>query len=422
MSGVTEARAALERGRSVIVVAPPAVEHADVLWELLPPSANTPGPGTVILCTAPLAAVEWADSAPPGWRVHPVTGLTRTQALLQSTPPAVVAGAIKDLAQLLTRAALKLDSVQTVIVAWPEGLTPEHEQLLDTLLAEAKGSTRIVLTWDPSRIAGFLERHAHRAPVVGSPDLDESGRLAPPAGPARFAVVSRDRRAAAVRQALEVLNARRPLVWRRGVEPPPEPVDAVLCLDLPSRSEFTALARLAQPVLFLSATQLPYARSIAAPLQPIVLPSAADLAQDRAEALRAEIALVLERRDVDAELALLHPLFERYDPAQVAAAVLAVSNQRSTMDTPQPEASTAAPQLTTIFIGVGKKDRASAKDLVGALIREAGLSKEEIGRIDVRDTFSLVELAAKVAEQAVRGLSGATIRGRRVAVRRDRHG
>jgi len=69
---------------------------------------------------------------------------------------------------------------------------------------------------------------------------------------------------------------------------------------------------------------------------------------------------------------------------------------------------------------VGKKDRASAKDLVGALIREAGLAKSDIGRIDVRDSFSLVELAPSAAQQAVQKLAGATIRGRRVTPRLDR--
>ena len=417
MTGVTEARAALERGRGVLIVVPPAVEHAAALWELLPDS----GPASVIVCADPASAAEWAAGAPEARPVHSVTGLARTQAVLKSRPPAILAGATKDLAQLVARSALKLDAVHTIVIAWPEGLTPDHEQLLDQLLAEAKDSRRIVLAWDPSRVAGIVERHAHRAPVLGHPDLDASGRPAPPFGPARFAVVSRDRRAAAVRQAIEVLDARRPLVWRRGVTLPSDPVDTVLCVDLPSRVEFTALARLAQPVLLLSATQLPYARSIAAPLQPIILPSAADLAQDKAEAMRAQVALRLEQGDVDAELALLHPLFERYDPAQVAAAMLAIGRQPAGVGSPAEPVGVQSPGWVKVWVGVGKKDRASAKDLVGALIREAGLSKEDIGRIDVRDSFALVELAAGAAEKAVRGLAGATIRGRRVAVRRDRH-
>jgi hypothetical protein len=73
-----------------------------------------------------------------------------------------------------------------------------------------------------------------------------------------------------------------------------------------------------------------------------------------------------------------------------------------------------------VFVGLGKKDRASAKDLVGALIREAGVAKDDIGRIEVRETFSVVEVAGASADRAVRGLTGTTIRGRRVVARLDR--
>ncbi len=131
------------------------------------------------------------------------------------------------------------------------------------------------------------------------------------------------------------------------------------------------------------------------------------------------MARVLEN-GVDQELALLDPLFERFDPAEVAAALLALqretgSGKRETISSGMVDAA-----RVNVFVGVGKKDRASAKDLVGALIREAGVAKDDIGRIDVRETFSLVEVAAGAADRAVRGLTGTTIRGRRVIARLDR--
>lgn len=73
-----------------------------------------------------------------------------------------------------------------------------------------------------------------------------------------------------------------------------------------------------------------------------------------------------------------------------------------------------------VFVNVGKKDRASAKDLVGALTREVGLARTDIGRIELRDTFCLVHLAPHAADAALRGLSRVAIRGRRVSARRDR--
>ncbi len=199
---------------------------------------------------------------------------------------------------------------------------------------------------------------------------------------------------------------------------PEDRPDAVICTALPSREELAALIRLAEPVVLISAAQLPYLRSIAN-LAPLTLPGTADRARDRAEELRERVARVLDN-GVDQELALLDPLFERFDPAEVAAALLALQRETGSgkRETIAPGVADAAP--VRVFVGVGKKDRASAKDLVGALIREAGVAKDDIGRIDVRETFSLVEVAAGAADRAVRGLTGTTIRGRRVIARLDR--
>src|SRR5205814_277194 len=118
------------------------------------------------------------------------------------------------------------------------------------------------------------------------------------------------------------LDAREPLIWRGGpVSVPEDRPDAVICTALPSREELAALIRLAEPVVFISAAQLPYLRSIAT-VAPLALPGTADRARDRAEELRERVARVLET-GVDQELALLDPLFQRLDPAEVAAARLA---------------------------------------------------------------------------------------------------
>ncbi len=432
MTDLSDAKAALERGRPVVLVTPPAVERAGVVWELVAPvtpghgpGLNPPGVATVIVCSDAPAATEWSAVAPAGTRVHAVTGLTRTAALLKTGAVTVLAGAPKDLAALVARAALKLDKVETIVIAWPESLVAgEHVGVLDTLLAEAPEARRVVLSWNPGALADFLERHARRAEVVGDLPVDADGRPLGPVGPARYAIVPADRRAAAGREVLDRLNARRPLIWDgkreagsgKGTAEQPA-FDAVICVTLPTRDELAQLSRLGQPVVLISAAQLAYLKSIAAPLTPLSLPTAADRALDRAEALLAEVAERLERGEIDVELSVLAPLFERFDPAEVAGALLAIrreagSGKRETA----PPLPTAAGWVK-VFVNVGKKDRASAKDLVGALIKEVGLTKEQLGRIEVRETHTMVEVAPAAVERAVKGLSGVTIRGRRVGAR-----
>src|SRR2546429_9341882 len=206
------------------------------------------------------------------------------------------------------------------------------------------------------------------------PRGDEPGRPRARVCRARFGVAPPFRRSIALRDALDALGATTPFVWNGGPLPPPEAgPDAVLCTALPSRDEVAALAQLGggEPVFFIAAIQLPYLRSIAT-LTPLAVASGADRARDRVEALRERVAALLTTGSVDAELALLDPLFERFDPAEVAAALLALQREAGGG---MRDAVVAAPVEGARgegLVGPGEKDRPRAKELVGAPIRQTG--------------------------------------------------
>jgi hypothetical protein len=114
----------------------------------------------------------------------------------------------------------------------------------------------------------------------------------------------------------------------------------------------------------------------------------------------------------------LAPLFERYDPATVAAAVFDLWTTASATPTAPPPP--AVPATARIFVGVGKKDGATVNDLVAVLTKELRVDRGKIGRVELRDAYALVELPAQEAEDIARALSGATIRRKRVSARVDR--
>ncbi len=384
--------------RHVVLVIPPAVERAGKAWELMDARA-------VIVCADHEQAALWADAAPAELRRRRDSGAGL----------GVLAGSPADLGALVARSALKLDILETLVIAWPESFSSE----LDMLLGEAPEARRVILSWDPHGLADFIERHARRAEIVGDIPLDAAGRPLGPIASARYAVVPAGRRAVTVRDVLDAVRSVKSYVWKGGdIAAPAEPPDAVVATTLPTREEFRMLAAIAQPLLLALASQIPYLRSVAA-LSPFALPSRADRAQDRNAALRAQITTRLADGDVDAELAVLAPLFEEHDAALVAGALLALSRGSLAVGN-QPEADLPQPGWAKVFLTVGTKDRASAKDLVGALIKEAGLQKGQIGKIDVRETFSLVEVAPVALDQAVRRMTGVSVRGRRVTARPDR--
>jgi ATP-dependent RNA helicase DeaD len=54
---------------------------------------------------------------------------------------------------------------------------------------------------------------------------------------------------------------------------------------------------------------------------------------------------------------------------------------------------------------------------VGCITGESGIAGGKVGRIDIREGFSVVEVAAEVAERVLRSLTHATLRGRAVNAR-----
>jgi ATP-dependent RNA helicase DeaD len=70
--------------------------------------------------------------------------------------------------------------------------------------------------------------------------------------------------------------------------------------------------------------------------------------------------------------------------------------------------------VARLFLRVGRRDKVRPADFVGAIANEAHISGEEVGDIDIYDSFSFVEVPASAADRVMRALNHTTIRGRPV--------
>jgi ATP-dependent RNA helicase DeaD len=153
------------------------------------------------------------------------------------------------------------------------------------------------------------------------------------------------------------------------------------------------------------------------------------------------------------ELLVLEPLIERFGAVRLAAALSGLLRRRDeapgtvvpwpdieaaslSMPSPSPgmsgegrapsiRQSTEPPRgartaWTKLFFGIGRKDDIKPGDLVGAITGETGIVGGQIGKIDIRGGFTLVEIDSQVVDEVVRKLAGVTIRGQEVPVRPDR--
>lgn len=75
---------------------------------------------------------------------------------------------------------------------------------------------------------------------------------------------------------------------------------------------------------------------------------------------------------------------------------------------------------TRLYVSAGERDDVGPGDLVGAITGETSAVGGQIGRIDVRHSYSLVDVDPGVADEVMEKLSGAKIKGREVVARLDR--
>lgn len=93
---------------------------------------------------------------------------------------------------------------------------------------------------------------------------------------------------------------------------------------------------------------------------------------------------------------------------------LPVSKFQRTAAVSKPKTQAAA--FTTVHISAGKKDKISPRDIVGALIAEAGLKMEDIGKIEVLERFSYVAVPEKLSKIVIEKLGQGRIKGKKFKV------
>ena len=77
-------------------------------------------------------------------------------------------------------------------------------------------------------------------------------------------------------------------------------------------------------------------------------------------------------------------------------------------------------EMVRLYISLGERDEVGPGDILGAVTGESGIAGSQVGRIDIRDTFSIVEVEEPQAELVIRSLNGITVRGRSVRADYDR--
>jgi ATP-independent RNA helicase DbpA len=74
------------------------------------------------------------------------------------------------------------------------------------------------------------------------------------------------------------------------------------------------------------------------------------------------------------------------------------------------------PTMVTLHVSAGKSEKISRGDLVGAFVGVGGVERDDVGRIEVFDHYSFVAVPEAQAEEVVKKMLGAKVKGKKVKV------
>jgi ATP-dependent RNA helicase DeaD len=381
-----------------------------------------------------------------GVRVLAATMSPRAARLLRAAPPHVVTGTAADLGTLLQSSALKAESVRAIALAWLDTIleSPEAQPLENLFTELPKEGARVVLASALSpAYEALIERYARRARRESEPAGEPGAALS-----AEYVAAPEAGRASALRRLLDALDLPSAVLYARDGAIRAEatraaralgyPADAVrtaasaadaagaepiVLLDLPAtREEMRALAGTSGRRIYaiVQPSQLGSLRALlgGGAVSPVALVDAAERARGRDAALRASIRDVLTSADVRREVLAIEPLLSEFDGIEIAAAALRLLEQQRPA---RPAAAVAAQTgpMTALFVNLGERDGVRAQELVAAVTSSSGIPGSQVGKVEVRDTHSIIEVAAAVAELVAGKLTGSVVRGRRAQARVD---
>ncbi len=443
---------------------------------------DSPGPRALVLVPDADAASRTADSlarmaAPAGItvRAHGAGWSQRPVDLLVLSPTAA--------ATAVRESALKVDGILSLVVDGADLIEATGQwDDLETIVDIVPGSAQRIIVAGSlgSRIDGFVERHARKAMTI--PPRSSGGDQPEVSATVRYRIVPEHAKAGAVVSLIAEAEAGEVAVVCRSHDRAAVLDQALTARGITTQGEGSSVRILVLPLTeadqrttraTVISADVPFdadalvelhgrggtilatprerahllriARRAGVTLEPRADPPAA--LENPAETVRGQVRRILEAGDLSADLALIEPLLDEFPAAEIAAAALQLARsthqgrQHQGGSTPagqgaaprsggatgvgaRPGAGAPPPATATtwthLFVSIGSRDDITPGDLVGAMTGEAGIAGDQVGKIDIRESHSTVEVASPMAAQVIQALNGRTIKGRSLRVDYDR--
>ncbi|MDN5304938.1 MAG: ATP-dependent helicase DeaD [Fusobacteriaceae bacterium] len=163
-----------------------------------------------------------------------------------------------------------------------------------------------------------------------------------------------------------------------------------------------------------------------------LIPSKEDLKLKQMENFLFTIEENIEKSDdLDVYFEILHNLFDRgYEINEIAAVLLKMNtefyedekskddiNYKEIRKNKESNRGRDNKDTTRMYINVGRKDKITKKDVLGAILNECNLKSQDVGNIDILDKFSFVEIRKSKADKVLKILNdNKQIKGKKISI------
>ncbi|MCR2043614.1 DEAD/DEAH box helicase [Anaerosalibacter massiliensis] len=152
------------------------------------------------------------------------------------------------------------------------------------------------------------------------------------------------------------------------------------------------------------------------------LPTLGDVEEKRMDILLEKIRSELEAKEFSKHENIINILLEEdYNSFDIASAILKLyveDNKKDGHEQIDLEKINNGADLgmTRLFINMGKKQKISPRHIIGAITNKTNLSRNHIGKIDIYDKFSFVEIPEEDTNKVLKGLKNYRIKGKKMNV------
>lgn len=146
------------------------------------------------------------------------------------------------------------------------------------------------------------------------------------------------------------------------------------------------------------------------------IPTLGEVEEIRNRKVVAKIQETIDENDFQNTEVINKLLENGNDMETIAKALITMLSTRSAKKVEMPSIKGDENGNVRLFLSVGRKDRIMVKDIVGSIAANTAVSGDEIGKINLLDKFSFVDVPATGAEEILQSMQGKQIKGKDVVI------